>query len=66
MLLIAGQMDPVGNYGTGVRQVYRDLRNIGHKYVGIKLYKDDRHEILNELDRETVYADIAEWADALI
>jgi len=66
MFLIAGQMDPVGDYGKGVQQVLRDLRRTGHKEATIKLYKDDRHEILNELDKEQVYADIADWCDALL
>ena len=31
------------------------------KDLSIKLYEGDRHEILNELDRETVYKDIYDW-----
>ena len=27
----------------------------------LKLYHDDRHEILNELDRETVWSDVLSW-----
>jgi alpha-beta hydrolase superfamily lysophospholipase len=33
----------------------------GMENVDIKLYKDDRHEILNETDCDVVYDDIAEW-----
>ena len=29
----------------------------------VKLYPGDRHEILNETDRQTVYADLAGWLD---
>jgi alpha-beta hydrolase superfamily lysophospholipase len=29
--------------------------------VTCKLYKDDRHEILNESDKETIYRDILMW-----
>ncbi len=29
--------------------------------VTLKLYKNDRHEILNETDRRDVYADIYTW-----
>lgn len=29
ILLISGEMDPVGDYGKGVRQVYRDLKRRG-------------------------------------
>ena len=31
------------------------------KDVSIKLYKDDRHEILNETDRYQVYEDLYRW-----
>lgn len=62
MLLVSGGMDPVGDYGKGVRQVCRDLKKTGHGDVTLKLYPEDRHEILNETDREAVYADIAAWA----
>ena len=33
------------------------------KDVEIKLYPDDRHEILNELDKDQVYQDILTWLD---
>ena len=31
--------------------------------VDIKLYDNDRHEILNETDRETVYEDLKEFIE---
>ena len=33
------------------------------KDVEIKLYKEDRHEILNELDKDQVYQDLLDWLD---
>ena len=66
VLLISGEMDPVGAYGKGIRQVFRDLKSSGHKNVLMKLYKNDRHEILNELDKEDVYKDVVDWADKLL
>ena len=33
------------------------------KDVSLKLYPDDRHEILNELNKEEVYADVLEWVN---
>lgn len=30
----------------------------------MKLYPGDRHEILNESDRELVYEDLYQWIDA--
>ena len=66
VLLISGECDPVGEYGKGVKQVCADLKKTGHTDVSIKLYHDDRHEILNELDRETVMNDIIQWADSKV
>lgn len=61
IFLIAGEMDPVGKYGKGVKTVANRLKEAGVKDVDLKLYKDDRHEILNEEDRDVVYQDIANW-----
>ena len=47
ILLVAGNMDPVGNYGKGVAQVCDDLKATGHD-VNMILYDQCRHEILNE------------------
>ena len=61
LMLIAGEEDPVGAYGAGVREVYDKLVATGHSNVSIKLYPGDRHEILNETDKKTVYSDILTW-----
>lgn len=66
IFLIAGEEDPVGSYGAGVRKVYEMLKNTSHTNLSIKLYPGDRHEILNELDRDIVAADIIEFADKVI
>ncbi len=66
MLLVSGKMDPVGEYGKGVRQVHRDLKATGHSDVVLKLYDDARHEILNEINNTDVYKDIVQWADFAI
>lgn len=61
VFFVAGADDPVGNYGKGVEQVYRSFEEIGMNNVQMKLYPGDRHEILNETDREDVYGDIYRW-----
>lgn len=66
LLLIAGQEDPVGAYGKGIQQIAQDLKEGGHDDVDVILYPEDRHEILNELNRQQVYADITKWANEKI
>lgn len=61
--LIAGDKDPVGNYGKGVREVYQNLKKTGHKTVAMKLYAGGRHEILNETNCESVFQDVVTWLD---
>ncbi len=63
IFLISGSKDPVGDYGKGVTEVYKNLKKTGHKNVSMKLYEDARHEILNEINRDEVYKDIIEWLD---
>ena len=66
VLFIAGEEDPVGEYGAGVRRAAESFTRAGMKQVEVKLYPQDRHEILNEADRDTVYADILAWLRARI
>lgn len=61
VLFVSGEDDPVGNFGKGVKKVVESFRELGMKKVSCKLYPDDRHEILNELDRDQVYEDLYEW-----
>ncbi len=58
ILIVSGAEDPVGNYGKGVEEVYSSLIAEGVTDVTRKLYPGMRHEILNEIERETVYEDI--------
>ena len=64
LLLVSGQEDPVGNCGIGTTAAADALKKGGIKDVTLKLYPGDRHEILNELDREKVFADILAWTDS--
>lgn len=63
IFLISGSMDPVGDYSKGVTEVYRMLKKTGHRNVSMKIYEGARHEILNETNRDEVYADIIDWLD---
>ena len=64
ILLTSGAMDPVGNFTRGVKAVHQRLVRAGIRDLTLKFYPEARHEILNELNREEVYADIVAWLDA--
>ncbi|WP_040289144.1 alpha/beta hydrolase [Alicyclobacillus hesperidum] len=63
VLLISGTRDPVGNFGRGVQRLQLALEQAGVVDIECKLYPDARHELLNELNREQVYADVCRWID---
>lgn len=66
VFFIAGENDPVGNYGLGVKKSVLSFKNAGIKRVDCKLYPNDRHEILNEPDRYMVYADVWNWIRGIL
>ena len=59
VLFVAGEKDPVGDCGNGVRRTYQEFRRAGVQDCTLKLYPGLRHEILNETDKKRVYHDIA-------
>lgn len=63
ILFMSGADDPVGGFGKGVRKIYEKYRAAGIQDVALRLYTGDRHELLNETDREQVYEDLLEWFD---
>ena len=64
VLFVSGQDDPVGDLGEGVRTVAGMFQKAGIHDVTMKLYQNDRHEILNETDRDRVRQDILSWVEA--
>ena len=64
LLLVSGADDAVGDYGKGVERVREMYRKAGIEDLKMVLYKKNRHEILNDLDRDQVFADILGWMEA--
>lgn len=68
IILLSGAKDPVGQYGTGVAQVYSRLENKRHYDLQIKLYANAFHELHNErlCIRNEFLNDITIWLNAHI
>ncbi|CDM69737.1 putative lysophospholipase [Clostridium bornimense] len=64
--IFAGDKDPVGMRGKGIINLYNKFKEIGIKDVTYKLYKDGRHEMLNEVNKKDVYLDIVSWIESKI
>ena len=58
---MSGDADPVGDYGKGVEAAYNAFLKAGLTDVFMRLYPGGRHEMLNEINNDTVYADILTW-----
>ena len=60
LLFLSGGMDPVGEYGSGVRNAARKYLNCGCN-VTLRIYREARHELLFELNRKEVMKDIMQF-----
>lgn len=64
VFFIAGNDDPVGRYGAGVKQTAQAFRDAGMENVSLRLYPLCRHELLNEINKREVYQNILDWLEA--
>jgi len=65
VLLITGEADPVSNGAVQVRELEKRLRDAGLD-VTARYYVDARHELLNEINRDEVHADVVAWLNRVI
>ncbi len=65
ILFLSGSMDPVGEYGAGVRAACMKYLEHGC-IVNIRIYPGARHELLFELNREEVLRDILNYLNKRI
>ena len=61
--LFSGDRDPVGSNGEGVKKVYGFFKDHGTADLTMKLYPGGRHEMLNEINKGEVYADVLAWLE---
>jgi len=59
--IMAGANDPVGNNGKDVIALNNMYKDLGIKDVEMILYKDGRHEMLNEINKDEVISNIVNW-----
>ncbi len=62
ILIAVGEKDPVSNMSKNAARLYDYYLEKGLN-VSYKVYKDDRHEILNEVDKAVVYQDMLDFID---
>ena len=66
ILLFAGDMDPVGNYGKGPKEVHDKMKRAGVEDVELTIFPEGRHEMLNETNKEEAYQLVFDWLNKKI
>lgn len=57
----SGEKDPVGGYGREVTKLYHTYEKLGFEALELKLYPECRHELINELNADTIMNDMASF-----
>jgi len=63
VLFISGEMDPVGDFGKGVKKAVNAFYQSGMENVECILYPEARHELTNERNKEEIFQDVLEWLE---
>jgi alpha-beta hydrolase superfamily lysophospholipase len=63
ILIMGGQDDPVGGE-KGLTKLSDVYRQTGHADITLQIYAGGRHEMLNEMNRDAVTADIISWIES--
>lgn len=66
IMFMSGDMDPIGEYGSGVRKAVKLYEKQGCDVRKVHLYRDARHELLFELNRDEVLSDILEFINEIL
>jgi len=63
--IAAGGTDPVTDNGRMVADLEQRLKRSGFVKVDARRYPDQRHDLVNGLDRDVIWGEFIEWLDAL-
>lgn len=66
LLLTSGIDDPLSAKGKNIIAIAETYKTAGISDITVELYENDRHEILNELDKDKVFADVLTWCERQI
>lgn len=66
LLFLSGTDDPVGEFSKGFIKVTEHYQACGCSNVTQRLYPAGRHEMLHEINRTQVFAEVANWVYNLV
>jgi len=62
--MLAGGKDPCSDNGKAVERLYARLKQSGIQDIELTIHPENRHEALNELNRDEVMDELVDWLDA--
>lgn len=62
--IFSGDKDPVGKKCKSVLWLIKAYKKLGIKDVTYKFYKDGRHEMLNEINKDEVMREVIAWLES--
>ena len=63
IFIISGANDILGEYSEGVKRLEQSYKKEGIKDVTLKIYKESRHALIHELNRQEIFKDIYDWIE---
>jgi alpha-beta hydrolase superfamily lysophospholipase len=66
ILFIAGTEDPVGGKTQTIQVLITRCMNHGHRALDYRYYAGARHEIYNEVEKDSVRRDIGKWISSVL
>lgn len=63
VLITSGEVDPVGGV-KACMALEKKYKKMGMEDVEVKIFPGDRHEILNENDKDVVFREMGDWFDS--
>jgi alpha-beta hydrolase superfamily lysophospholipase len=63
--LLGGGQDPSTDGGKAVKELARRMERMGFLNLETRIYPENRHEALNELNRNEVMAEFTRWAERI-
>ncbi len=64
--VVCGAKDPIHGRLKGQERLIADYAKAGLRRITWKVYTDARHEVVNEVNRDEVIADLLDWVEASI
>jgi len=64
LYVVSGANDPIHGGLKGLERLVADYTRVGMRRVTLKVYTGARHEVVNEVNRDEVIADLLDWFEA--